>query len=53
VKRASTTEPTRVYADLILRGDGDFACMSAFVADIVLARLTKLPCEVDVRRLFC
>jgi uridine kinase len=31
------TEPTRVYADLILRGDGDFGRTAGFVADIILA----------------
>ena len=33
------TEPTRVYADLILRGDGDFARTSAYIADVVLANV--------------
>jgi hypothetical protein len=42
VKRASTTEPTRVYADLILRGDGDFGRTSGFVADVALARLPHI-----------
>jgi hypothetical protein len=31
-----------VYADLILRGDADFSRTSAFIADIILARLPRV-----------
>lgn len=32
-------EPSRVYADIILRGDGDFQRTASLVADVIRARL--------------
>jgi uridine kinase len=42
VGHARYVEPSRVYADLILRGDADFSRTSAFIADIILARLPRV-----------
>jgi uridine kinase len=39
VGHARYVEPSRVYADLILRGDADLARSSAFIADILCARV--------------
>jgi uridine kinase len=39
---ARYVEPTRVHADLILRGDGDFERTAAFVADVICVRLPRI-----------
>jgi len=41
VGHAKYIEPSRIYADLILRGDADFERTAGFVADILRARARK------------
>ena len=43
VGHAGYVEPSRVHADLILRGDSDFARTVPFVADIIRARTAGEP----------
>lgn len=43
-------EPSRVHADLILRGDGDFTRTAPMVAAIVRERLGSLPAAEDAQQ---